>query len=319
VSQVWRSLDGGRSWERWGAALNELNAATLDIASEPEATLYVSGVSLNGTVSGVLARSLDGGQTWTRSDVPGASKVSAPYIAALAASDADTLYVRLSGSPGRLLVTHDGGAHFTAVLDFTGPLDGFALSPDGLYALASGRSDGVWRASTAELAFERVSCTKLRCLSWTNAGLFACAEEFQAGFLVGESRDSGFTFEPRLHLSCVRGPLSCESNSAVARACDAGWPALSEVLGTDCANAVFRPDSDCSAAGRAGANAMGIAGARSGSAGANAGLRPAAGCSLSAPGQAPLLLLVPFVTLVCATARRRRMRASAAAERDEIG
>ncbi|HEY0465888.1 MAG TPA: hypothetical protein VGC79_16860, partial [Polyangiaceae bacterium] len=102
VSQVFRSLDGGQSWNAWGTALSQLNAATLDVAADGS-TLYVSGVTQDDTVTGVLARSVDGGQTWVRSIVPGANKLSAPYIAALAADDADTLYVRLSGSPGKLL------------------------------------------------------------------------------------------------------------------------------------------------------------------------------------------------------------------------
>jgi len=305
VSQVWRTLDGGRSWASWGAALTELNAATLDVAGAHAGTLYVSGVSQNETVTGVLARSLDGGQSWTRWHVPGANKLSAPYIAAIAADDADTLYVRLSGSPGRLLVTHDGGAHWSTVLDFAGPVDGFALSPDGRYALASGRADGIWRASTSELVFERISCSKLRCLSWTNAGLFACADEFQAGFLVGESRDAGVTFEPRLHLSCVRGPLACASDSPVAQACDASWPALSEVLGSDCANAGFRPESDCSDDGPSDAGVGATAGAGSGGAGTNTNLAPNAGCALSAPGRSRWVGLVALATLVCAMARRR--------------
>jgi hypothetical protein len=175
TSQVWRTTDAGASWRAWGAELEELNAATLEVASTDASLLYVSGVSQSGVVSGVLARSTDGGQSWARFDVPGASKVSAPYIAAVAAQDSDTVYVRLSGTPGHLLVTHDGGQQLTPLLDFTGPFDGFALSPDGQYALASGRTDGVWRAPTASLVFEQLSCTHLRCLSWTNAGLFACA------------------------------------------------------------------------------------------------------------------------------------------------
>ena len=303
VSQVWHSLDSGQSWNAWGSALSELNATTLDSAGDPAGTLYVSGVSQNGAVEGVLARSVDGGQTWSRSHVPGANKLSAPYIAAIAAHDADTLYVRLSGTPGQLLATHDGGAHWSTVLDFAGPLDGFALSPDGRYALASGRVDGVWRASTSDLAFERVSCSKLRCLSWTSAGLFACADEFQAGFLVGESLDSGFTFEPRLHLSCVRGPLACESESSVARACDTAWPALSEVLGSDCANSGFTPHGDCSNGGGSSAGA----GAGSGGVAANPGQRTAAGCSLSprASGAARTAWLTVLLTLVCGIGRRR--------------
>lgn len=309
VSQVWRSLDGGQSWQAWGSALNELNAATLDIAGDDAGTLYVSGVSQSGTVEGVLARSVDGGQTWTRSRVPGANKLSAPYIAGIAADDEQTLYVRLSGSPGQLLATHDGGAHWSTALDFAGPLDGFALSPDGRYALASGRVDGVWRASTADLAFERLSCSKLRCLSWTSAGLFACADEFQAGFLVGESLDSGLSFEPRLHLSCVRGPLSCASDSSVAEACDAGWPALSEVLGSDCAHAGFTPRGDCSDGGSssAGGSASVGASASSGEPATQPDRRAGGGCSLSARGPfaARAAWLTLLLTLVCGIGRRR--------------
>ncbi len=308
VSQVFRSVDDGQSWNPWGNPLNELNAATLDAASDDKNTLYVSGVTQSDTVKGVLARSVDGGQSWTRSDVPGASKLSAPYIAAISADDADTLYVRLSGPLGQLLVTHDGGAHWSAVLDFTGPLDGFALSPDGRFALASGRMDGVWRASTSDLAFERVSCTKLRCLSWTSAGLFACADEFQAGFLVGESVDSGVTFDPRLHLSCVRGPLACASDSSVSQACDAGWPALSEVLGTDCADAGFTPSDDCSDGGSSGAEPIVSAGGGLGGASASTGKRVGGGCSVSALADTRYPWLVALSTLLCLIARRRASR-----------
>ena len=304
VSQVWHSSDSGRSWERWGSALSELNAATLDVAGDEPGTLYVSGVSQASTVTGVLARSTDGGRTWTRSEVPGASKVSAPYIAAIAADDPNTLYVRLSGSPGHLLVTHDGGSHWAGVLDFEGPLDGFALSPDGEFALASGRGDGVWRARTSDLAFAQLSCAKLRCLSWTRAGLFACADEFQAGFLVGESADSGQTFEPRLHMSCVRGPVACGGESSVAKACDAVWPALSETLGRDCASAVFTPSDSCASGGASGADA-GLGG-RAGMGGNEQPAPPASGgCSFSALPITRRTWLLSLGVLVCAIGRRR--------------
>lgn len=309
-SQVWHTTDGGASWSTWGVALDELNAATLDVASADASELYVSGVSQSGTVRGVLAHSGDGGKTWTRFDVPGASKVSAPYIAAITANDPSTVYVRLSGTPGRLLVTHDGGRHFDDVLDFTGPFDGFALSPDGRYALASGRTDGVWRARTSDLAFEQLSCAHLRCLSWTGAGLFACADEFQAGFLVGESADLGLSFEPRLHLSCVRGPLQCPDQSPVAQACSVVWPMISEQLGTDCADASsFEPSTECSAAsgasGSGGNGAIGAAGAANGAGSGGSPNRPHGGCSLGATSGAPGSSLLTLASLLWLTKRRR--------------
>ena len=269
-SQVWHTTDGGASWAAWGSPLADLNAATIEVASANAQRLYLSGISQSSTVRGVFARSSDGGQSFERFDVPGATRASVPYIAAVAADDADTVYVRLSGTPGSLLATHDGGQSFADVLDFSGPFDGFALSPDGRYALAAGRNDGVWRARTSTLSFEQLSCAKLRCLSWTDAGLFACADEFQAGFLVGQSSDLGLSFEPRLHSSCLRGPLTCPDDSSVGQSCSAAWPMISEQLGTDCANASdFMPSSDCSASsGSGGASTSANAGASVSPAGA---------------------------------------------------
>lgn len=271
-SQVWHTTDGGASWAAWGKPLVDLNAATIEVASSDAQLLYVSGISQSDTVRGVFARSEDGGQSFGRFAVPGASRASVPYIAAVAANVPDTVYVRLSGTPGSLLATQDGGQSFRDVLDFSGPFDGFALSPDGRYALAAGRSDGVWRARTSTLSFERLSCAHLRCLSWSDAGLFACADEFEAGFLVGQSSDLGFSFEPRLHLSCLRGPLSCPDDSTVGQSCTAAWPMISEQLGSDCANASdFMPSTDCassSGSGSGGGTSSAIAGATTTPAGA---------------------------------------------------
>ncbi len=313
VSQVWHSLDDGASWKAFGSSLPALNAATLDVAGSGTSTLYVSGVTQDAAVTGILARSEDGGQSWARNAVPGVSKVSAPYIAAIAPDDANTVFVRLSGTPGHLLVTHDGGQHFETVLDFSGPFDGFALSPDGKLALAAGRVDGVFRARTSDLAFEQISCARLRCLSWTSSGLFACADEFQAGFLVGESTDSGLSFEPRLHLSCVRGPLSCDSASSVGSACTAAWPAISEQLGTDCASAGgFVPNTECSSAGApsesAGAPNADAGAPKAGASNAN-GHEASSGCTLGLLGPSSGTGLSAFALLgLCAAAAARRRR-----------
>jgi hypothetical protein len=306
-SAVWQSLDDGATWSALGTELANLNAATLDTSAG--GVLYVSGVSQGETVTGVLARSEDGGKTFARYDVPFASKVSAPYIAALAPGDDDTVYVRLSGTPGRLVVTHDGGRSFRTLLELEGPFDGFALSPDGRYALASSRVDGVWRASTSDLEFERLSCAKVRCLSWTSSGLFACADEFQAGFLVGESTDLGDSFQARLHMPCVRGPLGCGADAPVGKLCDSEWPAISEKLGSDCASAGdFEPDTSCTGSGASGSSGLGgSAGGRAGSpvAGANAsGTSNDGGCSVG-HATARRLSWAAGLLILAAVGRRR--------------
>ncbi len=309
-SQVWRSLDSGQSWQTLGAPLLDLNAVTLDVASDEADTVYVSGSAESRGVTGVLARTSDAGLHWDRYDVPGANKTSAPYIAAV--PDAQTAYVRLSGTGGRLLVTHDGGLHLRTVLEFRGPFDGFALSPDGTVALASGRADGIWRAPTPTLVFERLSCARLRCLSWSGSGLFACADEFEAGFVVGESVDQGNSFEPRLHSSCVRGPLACPSLSTVGSVCPAAWPAIAEQLGTDCGAAgSFRPSTTCpgevNASASADAGAGGAAGAGSSwEAAAGSGNAPADSSCSFAHRQAFSVPSLGFASLLALSVVRRR-------------
>ncbi|HTA89489.1 MAG TPA: hypothetical protein VK745_07935 [Polyangiaceae bacterium] len=256
ISRIWQSTDDGATWTPLGVPIANLNALTLDVAASDANVLYVSGTTQTDTLQGVLARSADAGQTWTVYNVPFASKVSAPYIAAVSASDAQTVYVRMSGTPGYLLSSHDGGADFALALQFLGPVEGFAVSPDEQFVLASGSVDGVWRAPTSTLAFERLSCAKLSCLSWTDSGLFACADEFEAGFLVGQSTDQGVSFQPRLHLSCVRGPLDCAATSSVGAVCPPAWPAISEQLGDDCASAgSFTPSTTCRDAGSSASDA----------------------------------------------------------------
>jgi photosystem II stability/assembly factor-like uncharacterized protein len=318
VSQVWQSADDGSSWTTLGNALADLNAATLDVTSDDASVVYVSGSSQSGSPNGVLARTNDGGQTWARYSVPGTSTVSAPYIAAISASDPRLVYVRLSGVPGHLLVTRDGGEHFTPLLDFSGPFDGFALSPDGQLALASGRVDGVWRAPTSTLAFEQLSCARLRCLSWSDSGLYACADEFEAGFLVGQSEDQGLSFSPLLHLSCVRGPLACAASTSVGAVCPQAWPAISEQLGTDCASASsFTPSTECRDAGSAGDAAPPVDAAISNSDAGRPSITPVqstgspthgdCGCSVAGGERSPgAWLLLVSVGFCCGRARRRR-------------
>jgi MYXO-CTERM domain-containing protein len=92
ISQIWQSTDDGATWSTFGVPIADMNASTLDVAADDPNVVYVSGTAQTGTLHGVLARTADGGQTWTQYAVPLASKVSAPYIAALSALDHQVVY-----------------------------------------------------------------------------------------------------------------------------------------------------------------------------------------------------------------------------------
>jgi hypothetical protein len=197
----------------------------------------------------VLLRSGDRGRSWTSYPVPDTNSGKKPYIAAVDRRDADTVYVRTTGLPGRLFVTRDGGEHFDEILRLEVPIQGFALSPDGQTVLATNVYDGSFRADTDSFAFEKIACRGPSCLLWNELGLFGCGDDLGDGFIVGRSEDAGETFTHVLNLSCVRGPLACEASSAVGGECPAFWPDIRTQLGAEsCVPASVPPYTGCFAA-----------------------------------------------------------------------
>ena len=230
LTRVWCSPDNATSWAQAGVDLpSDFQALTIDVAPSNAKRVYVSG--LHGVAaSGAIERSASGGASFDRVDIPGSDVDHAPYIAALDPDDDQRLYVRLSGSPGRLLESTDGGGTWTEIFQGTGLLKGFALSPDGKTLVVGGESDGVWRALTSTMKFEKVSSVGVQCLTWSAVGIYACAGEFKDGFTLGFSSNEGATFTSIMHLACLRGPLACGASTDVGKTCPGAWPATVELI-----------------------------------------------------------------------------------------
>ncbi|XXX77944.1 MYXO-CTERM sorting domain-containing protein [Sorangium sp. So ce134] len=284
---LWASRDGGASWASAGALLPAgFQARTVDVAPSDPRRIYVSGLANEGgSVKGALARSADGGETWETSVVPGSTTSREPYIAGVDPLDADVLYVRIASAPGRLFVSTDGGAAFEPVFETEGFVRAFAISPDGAEVAVGSDIDGVFRAPSSTLAFERVSSVAPRCFAWTEAGLYACASEFLDDFTIGLSLDGGATFETLLRQACIVGPLDCAASTAVGARCLNDWPRIALMTGhEDCAPDAGSPaaggGSSADATGASGATGAGGATAASGGGGAASG----AGAAGGAPG-----------------------------------
>jgi photosystem II stability/assembly factor-like uncharacterized protein len=247
-SQVYVTNDSGRTWAKLGAPLDPtLLVETIDWSDADANRMYISGARGTGTVpTGVLLESDDGGKTWMEHAIDLiAPPERAPFIGALDPKNADVLYVRTGGtvtSPARLLVSKDAGKTWTKVFATTGAMMGLALSEDGTKIFAGGPSDGVFEASTATLAFTKKNDLLAQCLAYRAGELWACSDELTS-FTAGVSKDDGATFEARLHLREVRGPLACPANTPTAQLCAADWPGQEVMLGITSPTADAGPDA----------------------------------------------------------------------------
>lgn len=225
--------DNGATWTQAGTAINtDMISLTVDVAPSKPERVYVSGVA-GKAYAPAVERTDDRGMTWTRMTFDAKYATETPYIAGVDPNNPDRIYVRLSGTDAdQLLFSQDGGQTFTEIFSSTADLLGFALSPDGKRVAIGTIADGIQLANTADHAFKKVSAVESRCLTWTNAGIYTCANEFANGFTLGLSTDEGKTFTGlyKLNEMC---PLECPAGSSSTAACVSVWPALAATLGVD--------------------------------------------------------------------------------------
>jgi MYXO-CTERM domain-containing protein len=240
------SSDNARTFYKLSDLPSEVvDAYTIDVAPSDPARLYLTVPALNGAPAALLV-SNDRGESWERRVIPGTDTTVLPYIAAVDAKNADRVFVRTDNwddelefhAQDALLVSDDAGKTWRQVLHRQAKLLGFALSPDGSTVLAgygdpieAGRSVnpddfGVYRASSSELSFERISIDPVACLRWTGTGLYACILQTPPDLQValGFAADANFSlatpspFTTLLDQRDVRGPLGC-----TAAQCTEAW------------------------------------------------------------------------------------------------
>jgi hypothetical protein len=236
LTQLYESPDNGLTWTKAGVDLpSSFLGLTVDVAPSDPQRVYVSGrYGPADGYMGAIQRSMNRGATWESFAVPGSDDTHLPYLSAVDPKNPDILYVRLDGDPvDVLLVSTNAGTDWTTAFESTGNLFGFALSPDGATVFVGGSKDGLWRAPTSTLAFEKVSDVNVRCLTATDALLYACGDEFTDGFTIGVSTTQGSTWTPLMHLASPCGPLQCGDQTSVHEQCDKAWGATQLVLGAE--------------------------------------------------------------------------------------
>jgi hypothetical protein len=260
------STDRGETWQRFSDLPSDtILGYTIDVAPSDTQRLYAT-ITTSTNPTGLLLVSDDRGNNWDRHPIPGGTSDSHPYIAAVSASDPDRVYVRTDSwdssaefaAQDALYVTPDAGESFEAILQHQAKLLGFAISPDGGTVLAGygdpltpGRSTnydefGIYKASTTDHVFERISDEAVSCMRWTESGLYACLADLpyapSPDVALGFAPNADFTLAmadplmPLLDHENVQGPTAC-----TATACMETWSsglegtvAVCQALGAEC-------------------------------------------------------------------------------------
>jgi photosystem II stability/assembly factor-like uncharacterized protein len=244
--------DNAATWTLLATLPADFKIETLEIAPSDAARIYVSGTASESPLIGVIERSEDGGQTWTRTtlDLPPSS--GSLFISAIDPTDPDRLWVRLPALgdrfglfPASLLASSDKGASFVMLAATMMGMLGLAVSPDGTQLAYGGPADGLHVGpSDGSGELTRVSDLRVRCLRWNADGLYACGTEPSDPFSVGLSTDQGATFQP-VYTMAETCPQACADGTSFALACETPWtgigPAI-EASGETCSVPWARPE-----------------------------------------------------------------------------
>jgi photosystem II stability/assembly factor-like uncharacterized protein len=204
---------------------------TIEVARSRPQRIYV--VGFNGSFESTLLASDDRGQSWQAHPIALYSALPM-YLSAVAPADPDTLYVRVDdGTSDHLIVSRDGGLSFVEVSSIPTEMLGFALSPDGSQLAIGGPGLPLQVASTADFAFApAANIASLRCLTWAEAGLFACAQESLDQWTLALSTDAGQSFTPLWHVQDLV-PLECDASTSTGSACPRAWLDVSAQIGAE--------------------------------------------------------------------------------------
>lgn len=232
--RIAKTVDG-QTWSFIGQLLQSTFPVTIDVSRSHPERLYL-GVNDGNFEFGFIDSSDDGGETWTRHAPP--NGIDSVYVSGIDPADPDRVYVRATFPSNTLYASADAAVTWTAVHTAQQPLLGFAISPDG-QKVALGGADGlvILGRSADTFSVLRTNPLSIKCLTWTAAGLYACADDTADGFAIGLSTDEGATFASLLKLRDLV-PGWCPAETSVARACGPAWCPLATAIGADCAAAV---------------------------------------------------------------------------------
>jgi MYXO-CTERM domain-containing protein len=259
-SLVVETVDGGKTLGRTVFTAPEgWEVSTLEVARSDPRVVYLTLYSLMGAAPNRIARSSDGGQTWSVVTPTTAVGSSDLWIAAVDPADARKIYFRALTGNGqeRLALSEDGGDSATTPLVTDGVLTAFVRLPDGgvLVGALSGAEGRVYRSTDGAHSFTRLAAPiHPRGFAERGGKIYAATDNVLDGHALAVSGDGGQSWRPLMSFKDIAsisrcGPLpdACANSCALLLGAGLVSPGLCGAARPDGAAAMPPPgDGGCS-------------------------------------------------------------------------
>jgi MYXO-CTERM domain-containing protein len=231
---VYESTDGGATFDRalYSSAPGDL-VTGVEIAASDPMTIDLA-LAHGAAAAPTLARSTDGGASWTLVDLTPALGAGQVRIVAIDPTDADRVFLRHIGASGdALAIATNGGATVAVPLSIAGgALAAFTRTSAGtLLAYATGSpSSALFRSTDGGETFGPVAAPPpILALAARGGTIYAATDTTLAPFAEATSRDEGTTWTPGLSFSQVAAIAPCLKSACQtdcqSRVVQKQWPA----------------------------------------------------------------------------------------------
>jgi hypothetical protein len=230
VYAVFESADGGATFGamRLQGAAGELVTSVESARSDPR-VVYVA--SMGAGQSPRLARTGDGGASWTMNDLTADLGPGLPRIIAVDPADPDTVILRWSSTAGgeAIAVTHDGGTSALKTLSIDHYFTSFTRMPDGALVLSAvaavspAQKSGLFVSHDGAASFqENDAVPGVLAVAQRGGVLYGATDNFGDGYALGASSDEGVTWQPVVRFDQIGSIKAClRSNAQCQASCEA--------------------------------------------------------------------------------------------------
>jgi MYXO-CTERM domain-containing protein len=267
----------------------------IEAAAADPMTVYLTIAGAGSPPAAILARSVDGGASWMRSDLSAQIGAGVLRIIAVDPADPRTVFLLRTGAAGQAVaITKDGGATAVNVLEPDGMIMNFIRLASGTVLVATDLNgvQGLFRSQDDVATFQAVfDPPHVRAFSERSGILYAATYARSDGYAIGVSMDEGTTWRGLMSYADISAIVPC-LKAACQNLCstEVGLQLFSSGVCTadaptssGSADAGTPPDGGAGAGGAGGASPGPGAGATGGGAATTGGGGATAGSAGTAP------------------------------------